>query len=192
MKNEDLRVDSVGDCLRGASIALCVTGGIAAIETPKIARHLRRYGAAVTAYTTPDALKFIGKAALEWATEKRVVSELSGMAEHICLEDLVLVAPATLNTINKIFSGIADNPVTALVASAIGQKKPVYLAPTMHGSLYENPFLRENLESAPRYGIHLVPPRISEGKAKMPKTDVLVQVMIDYFSGKRCDGYETP
>lgn len=170
-KNQDLKVDVLGDYLQNKSIALGVTGGIAAIEAPKIARHLRRYGADVKVYTTQEALRFVGKASLEWGTEQDVVSELSGQAEHICLEDLVLVAPATLNTINKIFAGIADNPVTTLAASALGMKKPVYLAPTMHDSLYNNPFLRENLLNAGKYGLKIIAPRIGEGKAKIPRMD---------------------
>ncbi len=173
MKNEDHQVDLIGDHLKNKSIALCVTGGIAAIETPKLARHLRRYGADVKAYTTSEALKFIGMAALEWATEQPVVSELSGMAEHICKEDLVLVAPATLNTFNKIFTGTADNPVTTLIASALGYKKPIHLVPTMHESLYENPFFLENLEKASKYGIKIIPPRIGEGKKKMARLDTI-------------------
>jgi len=170
-ENQDLQVEKIGDYLENKAIALCVTGGIAAIEAPKIARHLRRYGANVKVYTTPDALKFITKESLEWGSENSVVSELSGKAEHICLEDLVLVAPATLNTINKICAGIADNPVTALVASALGMKKPVYLAPTMHDSLYNNPFLQENLSRVTNYGLHLIEPRHEEGKRKMPGID---------------------
>jgi phosphopantothenoylcysteine decarboxylase/phosphopantothenate--cysteine ligase len=176
-KNQDLKVELIGDYLKGKSIALCVTGGIAAIESPKIARHLRRYGATVKAYTTQEALKFVGKASLEWGTDQGVVSELSGRAEHICLEDLVLVAPATLNTINKICSGIADNAVTALVASALGMKKPVYLVPTMHNSLFDNPFFQENLAKAGKYGISVLAPRVEEGKRKMPGIDeIAVQV----------------
>jgi phosphopantothenoylcysteine decarboxylase / phosphopantothenate---cysteine ligase len=172
-KNEDLKVDIIGDNLSGKSVALCVTGGIAAIETPKLARYLRRYGAEVKAYMTPAASKFIGKAALEWATEQPVVTELSGMSEHICLEDLVLVAPSTTNTLNKIFQGQADNTVTTLVASALGMGKPVHLAPTMHESLYNNPFFLENLGRAEKYGIHIIPPRVGEGKAKMPRLDYI-------------------
>lgn len=177
-QNKDLKVEKIGDSLSRCSIALCVTGGIAAIETPKIARHLRRYGASVKAYATKESQKFIGISALEWATEKEVVNVLSGMSEHICMEDIVLVAPATLNTINKIFSGIADNPVTTLVASAIGQKKEVYLAPTMHESLYNNPFLKKNLANAERYGIKIIEPRISEGKAKIPRAKDIADLII--------------
>ena len=121
--NDDLQVERLGNYLEGKKIALCVGGGIAAIETPKIARHLRRYGAEVRAYASTNAYEFVGKAALEWGTGQVVVDALSGMAEHICLEDLVLVAPATLNTINKIFSGIADNSVSTLISSALAMRR---------------------------------------------------------------------
>ena len=188
--NEDVQVETAGNYLAGKRIALCVSGGIAAIETPKIARMLRRYGADVKAYVTGEAGKFIGIAALEWGTGKEVVSTLTGRAEHICQEDLVLVAPATLNTIDKIFAGIADNPVTTLTASALGKKVPVYLAPTMHETLYRNPFLSANLLKAGEYGMHIIPPRISEGKAKMPRLETIVakvarELSSDPIKGKR-------
>jgi phosphopantothenoylcysteine decarboxylase / phosphopantothenate---cysteine ligase len=179
--NEDLQVEKIGNDLEGRTIALCVTGGIAAIETPKIARQLRRYGADVNAYATPSALKFVGEASLEWATGKRVVCELSGLAEHICREDLVLVAPATLNTMNKMFYGIADNCVTSLVASALGMKKPVYVAPTMHISLYNNPMFQENLAKADKYGVKIIEPRFGENKAKIARTQKIVTEVLDYF-----------
>ncbi len=198
--NQDLQVERLGNYLEGKKIALCVSGGIAAIETPKIARHLRRYGADVRAYVTNSALKFIGEASLEWATGKSVVKELSGLAEHICTEDAILVAPATLNTINKIYSGIADDPVTTLVASALGNNKmyrnetpsdcfptdkefkDIILAPTMHESLYNNPFLQKNLDDQSKeyhksnqyYGINVLKPRLEENKAKIPKIEDIV------------------
>jgi len=183
MLNQDLQVEKLGDQLENFKIALCVTGGIAAIETPKLARQLRRYGAEVNAYVTPNALKFIGESSLEWATGKSVVKELSGLAEHICREDLVLVAPATLNTINKIFLGIADNNVTSLVASALGSKTPVYLAPTMHISLYNNPFFQENLQKAEKYHLKVIEPRFGENKAKFPRISTITQIVLDYFTG---------
>jgi len=177
-ENEDTQVDIISKDLKNISVALCVTGGIAAIESPKIARHLRRYGASVKAYVTKEALEFIGEKSLVWGTTNQIVKELSGKSEHICLEDIVLVAPATLNTTNKIFAGIADNPVTALVASALGKKIPVYLVPAMHDSLYNNPLFQKNIQNAEEYGITIIGPRISEGKAKLPKQDEIVKRII--------------
>lgn len=181
-ENEDLQVEKISDELYGKTIALCITGGIAAIETPKIARHLRRYGAEVQAYMTPVSLKFVGEASLEWGTGKRVVTELSGLAEHICLEDLVLIAPATLNTINKMLLGIADNSVTALAASALGKKIPVYICPTMHQSLYDNPFLQKNMAEAEKYGIRIIKPVLAENKAKLPRISTITNAVREYFS----------
>ncbi len=183
-ENEDLQVERLGSQLEGYHIGLCVTGGIAAIESPKVARQLRRYGAEVRVYTTNEALKFVGEDSLIWGSGREVVKNLTGKAEHICLEDLVLVAPATLNTINKVFSGVADNVVSCLIASALGKKVPVYMAPTMHISLYNNPFFQENLARAEKYGITIIEPRFGENKAKIPKTSVLVKAVIDYFANQ--------
>jgi len=174
MKNPDTKTHQKTNHLEGKTIALCVTGGIAAIETPKLARELRRHGANVKAYMTEEAQKFIGAAALEWATENEVATKLTGKAEHICLEDLVLVAPATANTISKITNGISDNIVTTLIASAIGQKKPVYLAPAFHKSLGDNPLLVENISKLMKHDVKIIGPRDEEGKYKLARIDYIV------------------
>ena len=181
MRNEDLKVEIISDALKGVKIGLCITGGIAALESYKIARHLRRHGADVTAYMTPCALKFLTPMALEWATEKDVITEMSGRAEHICLEDLIVIAPATLNTINKIFAGIGDNIVTTLVASALGKKVPVYIAPCMHDSLYKNPIFQDNLKKSEEYRIKVIEPRFSENKAKIANLMTITDSVLKYF-----------
>lgn len=167
--NDDLKVELIGDRLKGKTVALCVTGGIASVEAVKLIRHFRREGAEVNVYATPEALKFIGKAALEWAAAKPIVVELSGLAEHICTEDVVTIAPATINTVNAIAAGLASNAVTTLVASAIGQKTPVLIAATGHLSLYENPIFQRNLEQLPEIApcVRFIDPQKEEGKAKM-------------------------
>ena len=184
----DLQVERLGNYLEGKKIALCVSGGIAAIEAPKIARHLRRYGAEVKAYVTASTYEFVGKASLEWGTGQAVVDKLSGLAEHICLEDLVLVAPATLNTINKIFTGLADNSLTTLISSALGMKKPIYLAPTMHESMYNHPILQKNLQTADQYNIKIIPPRREEHKAKMPRIENIVAAVCRELSEDQLKG----
>ena len=186
--NEDLQVERLGNQLSGYHIGLCVAGGIAAIESPKLARHLRRYGAEVKCYATQESLKFIGADSLVWGSGNDIVTTLTGRAEHICLEDLVVVYPATLNTVNKIFAGVADNAVTCLVASALGKKVPVYLAPTMHESLYNNPFFQENLARAEKYGLRVLQPRFGEHKAKIIKYQLAVQDIVKYFTELKSRG----
>jgi len=189
-QNDDLQVEKISEHLEGKTIALCVTGGIAAIETPKIARALRRHGAKVKAYMTQEAQKFIGEACLEWGTGEEVVTKLSGKAEHICLEDMVLVAPATANTISKISNGISDNAVTTLVASALGQNKLVYVAPAFHHSLGDNPFFVDNLSKLMKHNVNIIHPREGEGKYKLARVEEIIMETIrglseDPLKGKK-------
>ena len=96
--------------LAGKRVALLVTGGIAAMKTPQIARALRRHGADVTAFASTDALRYVAREALEWACLGQVVDTLTWRAEHLSDDapfDAYLVAPATHNTIAKMARALA-------------------------------------------------------------------------------------
>src|SRR3989442_760706 len=102
-----------GTQLSGKKIALLVSSSVASFKVPEIARELMRHGADVYAVISPSTEKMIGSDLLEWATGNPVVRELTGKLEHITLAgkssghvDLVLIAPATANTIGKLASGI--------------------------------------------------------------------------------------
>ncbi|MEM3521664.1 MAG: flavoprotein, partial [Candidatus Bathyarchaeia archaeon] len=98
-------IGTKGDELKGKKIVLCITGSVAAIESPKIARELMRHGAEVFTIMSKMAKRIIHPYLMEWATGNPVVLELTGKIEHVSLlnkADLVLIAPATANTINKI------------------------------------------------------------------------------------------
>ena len=155
-----------GGVLSGRRIALCLTGSVASIEAPKLARELRRYGADVTAYMTRASVDFgVSPKVMEWATSNPVVLELTGMAEHLARYDLVIVYPATLNTIDKIADGIADNAVTALCAST--EPSRLLIAPAMNLRLYNNEAFRGCVERLRGMGVTFVEPRIGEGVAKV-------------------------
>ncbi len=161
--------------LKGKTIVLCVTGSIAAIETVKLARELRRYDASVFAYLTPSAEQFITPLSLEWATQKKVITHLSARAEHVTRADLILVAPATLHTINKMVLGLADNPVTTTLASAWGQEIPIVFVPTMHESLAQNPVLKKNISFLKKEkNMYFIEPKHEEGKEKFPDCETIV------------------
>ncbi|MEB3255800.1 MAG: phosphopantothenoylcysteine decarboxylase [Synechococcaceae cyanobacterium] len=166
--------------LAGRRIALLVSGGIAALRSPDLARALRSRGAEVTAFCTEEALHYVGRQALEWATCRPVVSQLTWRAEHLSDAhpfDAWLLAPATYNTIGKLAAGIADTVVTAALASALGRlaqgRTAVLVAPTMHGSLH-NPMLERNCRQLAALGVQLVPPRDAYGKHNLPAQEVLV------------------
>ena len=129
--NSDLSVISLGTQLAGKKIALGITGGIAAVETPKLVRQLRRFGSTVEVFMTPAATRFITPLSLGWASTQPVITDLTQTAPHICSHDAVVVAPATLNALSKTAQGMADNVVLTLLASALGQKIPIVMVPTM-------------------------------------------------------------
>ena len=148
-----------------------------------------RHGADVHAVISPATEKMIGLDLLEWATGNPVVKRLTGKLEHISLAgkseshvDLVLVAPATANTIGKLAAGIDDTPVTTVASTAIGSRIPVIIAPAMHEPLYDHPFAQENIQRLKKIGVEFVEPEIVEGKAKLASIEKIVQAVISRLS----------
>ena len=173
----DHDVPLVSQRLAGRRIALLVTGGIAAMKTPQLARGLRRHGAEVVAFASDDALRYVAQEALEWATCAPVVTTLTWAAEHLsdgAPFDAYLVAPATHNTIAKMASGIADTVVTSALASALGRMEQgrtrIVVAPTMHGTLH-NSVLVDNARKLAGLGVLFVAPHDAYGKHNLPSTE---------------------
>ncbi len=178
IRDRDVPLD--GHHLAGKRVALLVTGGIAAIKAPLIARALRRRGANVVVFTSNEALRYTTREALEWSSNNPVITQLTANAEHLSDSDpfeAYLVAPATYNTINKIAHGISDSPVTTALAVAIGRMErslsTLLIAPTMHGTLH-NSLLTESLHKLVDMGVHIIPPRSGYGKHNIPSEEMLV------------------
>jgi len=180
--------------LEGKTIVLGVTGSIAAVETIKLARELIRHGAKVVPVMSRNACGIIHPNALEFATGEKPIVELSGKAEHVLYcgvggeADLLLIAPATANTISKIALGIDDTAVTTFATTAIGSKMPIVIVPAMHSSMYENKFVMENVEKCRKNGIAFVEPKIEEGKAKIAENDEIVEMVIRTLGKKDFEG----
>ncbi len=184
-------IGSVGGELEGRKVALCVTGSVAAVKSPELARKLMRHGADVYPVMSKDAQEIIHPNLLHWATGNPVVTSLTGASEHLQLAgnwegkvDLVLVAPSTANTISKIVNGIDDTPVTIVVSCAIGSKIPVLVAPAMHEPMYENPFVMESLRKLEEAGIEIIQPVLEEGKAKMASEDAILEAVVSKLSAR--------
>jgi phosphopantothenoylcysteine decarboxylase/phosphopantothenate--cysteine ligase len=171
--------------LKGRKIALCVTGSVAAIISPQIARELMRHGADVTAYMSDGALDIIHTNTMEFATGREVVTELSGRVEHLAKFDLILIAPATANTIGKIAFGVADTPVTSL---AMASDAPVLIAPAMDGGMWKNKILTQNIEMLKSIEYGFIEPKLEEGKAKLAGTSDIVDAVIFALSKKDFKG----
>jgi phosphopantothenoylcysteine decarboxylase/phosphopantothenate--cysteine ligase len=174
-----------GKELNGKRLVLCITGSVAAVQSPEIARALMRRGADVFVVMSPMAGKIIHPYLMEWATGNEVITELTGKIEHVALVgehslrvDLVLVAPATANTISKIACGIDDTTVTSVASTAFGSNCPVIIVPAMHESMYNHPILAKNIKELEALGVEFVGPRVEEGKAKIAKTKEIVNTVI--------------
>jgi phosphopantothenoylcysteine decarboxylase / phosphopantothenate---cysteine ligase len=189
-------VGSEGKELKGRRIVLGVTGSVSAYRAPDIARLLMRHGADVFAVVTHGAQKIIDENLLEWATGNPVVTELTGKIEHVMFTageekaDLILVAPATANTIGKIASGIDDTPVTSYVSSALGAGIPIVVAPAMHDTMLAHPIIKENLRKLESVGVTLAPPVIEEGKAKLPSPEAILEAVVSRLAKRDMEGME--
>ncbi|MFX0042719.1 MAG: bifunctional phosphopantothenoylcysteine decarboxylase/phosphopantothenate--cysteine ligase CoaBC [Candidatus Hodarchaeota archaeon] len=188
-------IESKGTILRGKTICLCLTGSVAVISAPIIARELMRLGAEVICVMSKAAVELVNPALMEWATGNPVITRLTGAVEHVYLAgerprgmgkaDLILVCPATANTISKIANGIDDTPVTTVVSTAFGSSLPIVIVPAMHESMYNHPILAKNEKKLRKAGVDILAPRISEGKAKIAKIDDVIDRVIDLLVAKK-------
>ena len=181
--------------LRGKTIIMGITGSIAAVECFCTIRELIRHGAEVFTVMTPEAQKIVTPDALEFASGHRPVTELTGHTEHITMmakrsADLLLIYPATANTISKIANGIDDTPVTSMATVAIGSGIPIAIAPAMHDSMYNNPAVKANLDRLSDWGISMIGPRSDGVRAKVASKDEVVAwtfrvLSRNFFHGRR-------
>ena len=187
-------IESKGTILRGKTICMCLTGSVAVINAPIIARELMRLGADVISVMSKAATELIKPTLMHWATGNPVITQLTGSVEHIFLAgdrpnaagkaDLILVCPATANSISKVANGIDDTPVTTMVSTAFGSFIPIVVVPAMHESMY-HPLIEKNISVLKKYGIDVLGPRISEGKAKIAKVDDIIDRVIDLLITKK-------
>jgi phosphopantothenoylcysteine decarboxylase/phosphopantothenate--cysteine ligase len=171
---------TLSDSLSGKLIVVGVTGSIAAVRAVDLIRSLIRRGAEVRCVMSPAAQKILHPQALEYASSNAVITEITGKVEHVELcgdngsADLLLIAPATANTIGKMAHGIDDTPVTTFATTALGSRKPVMVVPAMHQAMYRHPAVIRNLEALQAMGVVLVDPKVEEGKAKIADPERVV------------------
>jgi len=180
-----------GSELADRKIVLCITGSVAAIRCPDLARELMRRGADVRVAMSSEAVKLITPQLMHWATGNPVVTELTGALEHVELAtwtDLVLVAPATANTLSKVACAIDDTTVTSIASVALGLGKPVAMVPAMHGSMYSHKLLQDNLARLRQAGVQVMEPHLEEGKAKLPSVPEIVDFVLGLLAPKDMEG----
>ncbi|WP_456477450.1 bifunctional phosphopantothenoylcysteine decarboxylase/phosphopantothenate--cysteine ligase CoaBC [Methanopyrus sp.] len=169
------------------NVVVCVTGSVAAYRAPDVCRELTRRGHRVRVVTSEEALRFVGEDALGFAAED-VVPRLTSRAEHVELAewaDVVVVVPATLNTLAKIVHGVADAPVPLTALTSLGAGKRLVVAPAMSLHMYRSPPAREILRRLEKMGVIVVGPVIEEGKAKLASIGEIVRAVEGELSGFR-------
>jgi phosphopantothenoylcysteine decarboxylase/phosphopantothenate--cysteine ligase len=148
-------------------ILVAVTGGIAAYKVPELIRILRRAGACVRCAMTPNAQEFVAPLVLQTLTGEPVRTDLfdasqEGEIDHISLADwaeLVILAPATANSLAKLSSGLADDLVSTML---LATRAPVLVAPAMNVNMWEHPATRSNVEILRERGVHMIGPEAGE------------------------------
>ena len=173
---------------------LCITGSVAAYKAIDLSRMLMRHGADVYCVMSEMATSTLLTAdMMKWATGNKVVTRLTGDLEHIFLadynmSDLIIVYPCTANTLGKIGNGIDDTPVTSVLSVALGSKIPIIIAPAMHKSMYDNPFIKENICRLKNQGIEFLQPLLSEGKAKVAHPEQALKQVLNKFDKRSKNG----
>ncbi|MDO4450169.1 MAG: bifunctional phosphopantothenoylcysteine decarboxylase/phosphopantothenate--cysteine ligase CoaBC [Moraxella sp.] len=175
------------------NILLAVTGGISAYKSAILARLLIKNGHRVRVMMTQGACAFITPLTLQALTGNEVHTELldetaeKGMG-HIELAkwaDLVVIAPASANTIGKLANGLADNLVTNVILATTA---PVMLVPAMNQAMWGNAIVQDNLAKLARFGFVIIPPDSGEqacgdvGAGRLPEPESLCEQINQFLT----------
>jgi phosphopantothenoylcysteine decarboxylase / phosphopantothenate---cysteine ligase len=179
--------------VHGKYILLCVTGGIAAYKAAALTSQLTQRGANVKVVMSEGACQFVTPLTFQALSRNEVYLDTfaeknPAVIAHIDLADwadLVLVAPATANTIGKLANGIADNMITT---TFLATKAPVWIAPAMNVHMYEHPAVQANIETLHRFGYRFIEP--SEGylacgyvgKGRLEEPEKIIANIESFFS----------
>src|SRR5579875_1351945 len=178
--------------LNDKKILLCVTGGIAVYKAAALTSKLVQAGAKVKVILSESAAKFVTPLTFQALSRHEVYTDIFAeknpqVIAHIDLADwadLILVAPATANTIGKLAGGIADNMITTTL---LATTRPVWIAPAMNVHMYDHPAVKRNIAVLAEYGYQFIEP--SEGylacgyigKGRLEEPDKIVTLIQDYF-----------
>lgn len=182
--------------LKGKHIILGVTGGIAAYKSAWLVREFVKAGAEVQVVMTRSATQFVTPLTLSTLSQREVFIEMFAPSpdqptmqwtKHIELAlwaDIMLIAPATANTIAKIASGVADDFLTTLV---VALRCPLALAPAMDVDMYKNETTQRNLADLKATGCFVIDPETGElasglsGPGRLPEIETLVAFVESIF-----------
>jgi len=149
--------------LKGKNVILGVTGGIAVYKAADLVSRLIKEGASVDVIMTESAQKFVTPLTFQTMAQSKVHTDLFGLLDYVDVEhitlakkaDVIVVAPATGNTIAKIANGVADNMLTTVILASTAK---IIFAPAMNTNMFLNPITQENIKKLEALGHEFVPP----------------------------------
>ena len=175
--------------LKGKTVVLGVTGGIAAYKIANLASMLVKQHANVRVIMTQNATNFITPTTFETLTGNKCMVDtfdrnFEFQVEHVSRAkqaDIFMIAPATANVIAKVAHGLADDMLTTTFLAC---RSPKYIVPAMNTQMYENPITKDNLNICRKYGMHVIEPASGylacgdTGAGKMPEPETLFEYIL--------------
>ena len=176
-------------------ILLIICGGISAYKSLELIRVLKKRNVQVKTILTKNAKEFVTPLSVTSLSQEKVYCDIFNVEnesemDHISLSrwaDLIVVAPATANTISKLSSGMSNDLASTVI---LASNKDIYLAPAMNVRMWEHASTKENLFKLKNYGYKIIGPEIGDmacgefGKGKMAEVNEIIKQIEIYFNNK--------
>jgi len=173
-------------------ILLIICGGISAYKILEVIRFLKKRGAKVKTILTKSAKEFVTPLSVSSLSQEKVYDDLFSVEneaemDHISLSrwsDLILVAPATANTISKLSTGLSDDLASTVI---LASNRDIFLVPAMNVRMWEHPATKENLNKLKNFNYKIIGPEIGDmacgefGEGKMTEPNEIVKQVENYF-----------
>ncbi|MGA0842447.1 MAG: bifunctional phosphopantothenoylcysteine decarboxylase/phosphopantothenate--cysteine ligase CoaBC, partial [Candidatus Nanopelagicales bacterium] len=185
--------EATGVVNSGKKVVIAVTGGISAYKVPEVIRIVKRAGIQVRVVATESALQFVGEATWSAISGNQVISSIWDETEnvkHVELAknaDLIVVVPATADTISDLANAKANSAVSALVLTTAA---PVFLFPAMHSQMWEHAGTQENIKTLRKRGLVVFNPDKGEltsgdeGIGRLPDPVAIASSITNFLSNK--------
>ena len=175
-----------------ATIVVGVTGGVAAFKAPIVVRECQRAGHDVYVAATRASLDFVGRATWEGITSHPVAVEIAGegRAEHVELAriaDLIIVVPATANSLARLATGFADDMVSLTI---LASDAPIVVAPAMHSNMWLAPATQANVKTLRERGVHVIDPASGalgsgdRGVGRLPEPEEIAREALEVLAAR--------
>lgn len=174
------------------TILIGITGGIAAYKIYELIRMYKKNGFNVKVITTQNAMNFVSELTLTTLSNDEIYTDNFDIKEYkpehisLCDEgDILVIAPATANTISKIANGICDNLLTSITCAF---NKPIYIAPAMNTNMWNNSIIQENIQKLKNNGVQILEPESgylacgTNGNGRLCSIDKIYSETINSFN----------